>query len=143
MMPTRYSIPRMDRFSREMNHLLNNMLDVAPFVSGHRAFPAVNVWEDGERLYAEAEVPGLSMDDLEIFVVGNELTLKGHRRLPEDGRRAFHRRERGTGEFSRVITLPVEVNADKVEATLHEGVLTISLPKAETALPRKISIKTS
>lgn len=140
MMPTRYSIPGMDRFSREMNHLLNNVFDYAPFASV-RAFPAINVWEDGERLIAEAEVPGLSMEDMEIYVVGNELTIKGHRKTPEDGRRAFHRRERGTGEFSRVITLPVEVNADKVEATLKEGVLTVTMPKAESARPRKISIK--
>jgi HSP20 family protein len=143
MMPTRYSIPGMDRFSREMNHVLNNIFDAAPFVTGQRSFPAINVWEDGERLFAEAEVPGLSMEDMEIYVVGNELTIKGHRKTPEDGRRAFHRRERGTGEFSRVLTLPVEVNAEKVEATLKDGVLTVTMPKAESARPRKISIKAS
>ena len=74
-------------------------------------------------------------------MVGDELTLKG-RREPEDGQQAtYHRRERGTGSFTRVLTLPIEVDADKVEASLAQGVLTIRLPKAESAKARKIQVK--
>ncbi len=106
-----------------------------------RSFPAVNVWEDDENLYAEAEVPGLRMEDLEILVKGNELTIKGERKgFDADGVR-YHRRERGTGAFSSVVRLPVDIDVDKVEASLEHGVLTIKLPKAEAARPRKIEVK--
>lgn len=104
-------------------------------------FPAVNVWEDEEKLYAEAEVPGLRMEDLEILVQGNELTLKGERKFREQEGVAFHRRERGTGSFCGVVALPVAVDVEKVEAVLENGVLTVRLPKATSARPRKIEVK--
>lgn len=107
------------------------------------AFPALNIWEDGEALYAEAEVPGVSENDIEIYAVGNELTIKGTRKPRESEGASYHRRERGTGEFTRVVTLPAEVNADKVQATLKDGVLTVTLPKVDEAKPRKIAVKTS
>lgn len=142
MMANRYGLPMVDRFGREMNNLLHTLFDGVPLTSpGSRPFPAVNVWEDGENLYAEAEVPGLSMNDLEIFVVGEELTIKGRRSAPADENVAYHRQERGSGEFARVLTLPVSVDADRVEATLRDGVLTLTLPKAEEAKPRKITIR--
>ena len=138
MMLSRFGMPMTDRFGL-MNALVNDVL----FGSAReaRGWPAVNLMEDGERLVAEAEAPGLTMEDLEILVVGDELTLKGHRRPMSDREVTFHRRERGTGEFARVITLPMAVDADKVEAVLKEGVLTITLPKAEAAKPRKITVK--
>ncbi len=106
-------------------------------------FPAVNVWEDAENLYAEAEIPGVSMQDIEVSVVGDELTIKGARKPTREGDHTFHRQERGVGEFSRFLTLPTLVNAEKVEAVLKDGVLTITLPKAEEAKPKRISVKTS
>lgn len=105
------------------------------------AFPAMNVWEDGESVRAEVEVPGLKMENLELLVVGNELTVKGRRPEATNGKVAWRRQERGTGEFARVIRLPYEVNAAKVEATLKDGVLTILMPKAESARARKIEVK--
>jgi HSP20 family protein len=108
-----------------------------------RAFPAVNIWERGDELYAEAEVPGLRSEDVDISVVGNELVIQGRRMdLDEEGV-SYHRRERGVGEFKRVLRLPVEVDADKVEATLHDGVLLVKLPKAAAAKPRKIQVAAS
>ncbi|MEP0846789.1 MAG: Hsp20/alpha crystallin family protein [Phycisphaerae bacterium] len=106
-------------------------------------FPALNIWEDGQSLMAEAEVPGLTMDDIEVFVVGNELTIKGNRRPPAETKATYHRQERGTGEFTRVVTLPVDVDPDKVEATLKNGVLLITMPKAEQARARKIAVRTA
>ena len=106
-----------------------------------RVFPPVNVWEDHECLFVEAEVPGLTLDDLELQVVGNELTIKGRRSAMEGEKLTYHRRERGIGEFSRFVTLPIEVNAEKVDAVLQDGVLTITLPKAEAARARKITVK--
>lgn len=107
-----------------------------------RMFPALNVWEREDELYVEAELPGIRTDDLDISVVGHQLVLKGRRPdfQPEEGV-SFHRRERGVGEFVRAVELPVEVNADGVEAKLTDGVLLITLPKAEAAKPRKIEVK--
>ena len=106
-----------------------------------RVCPAINAWEDGERFYVEAEIPGVSMNDVEIYTSGDELTIKGKRRPPEGDDHTYHRQERGTGEFTRMITLPADMDADKVEATLKDGVLTITLPKAEEAKMRKIAVK--
>jgi len=107
-----------------------------------RTFPALNVWEDGDSLYAEAELPGVSSEDVEVYSAGNELTIKGRREPRQGDQLSYHRRERGTGEFSRVITLPVEVDAEKVRADLRNGVLTITMPKAEGHKPKKITVKT-
>ncbi len=100
----------------------------------------MNAWEEGDCLYVEAEVPGLKSENLEIGVVGNELTIRGHRgEQPREGV-AYHRQERAVGEFNRALRLPIDVDSAKVEATLTDGVLTIKLPKAESAKPRKIKI---
>ena len=106
-----------------------------------RRFPARNIWEEEEKLYAEAEVPGLSMDDLEIMVRGNELTIRGERRHEEQEGVTYHRRERGTGTFSGTVQLPVDIDVDEVEATLENGILLVTMPKAESVRPRKIQVK--
>ncbi len=106
-----------------------------------QAFPPVNVWEDDRTLFAEVELPGMKMDDIEVFVVGDELTIKGERKDDATEDLTYLSRERGAGSFSRVLQLPVEVDAEKVRATLRDGVLTITLPKAQTAMPRKIRIQ--
>jgi HSP20 family protein len=106
-----------------------------------RGFPAVNVWEDAECLYAEAELPGITTDDIEVHVQGDELSIKGSRKAVYDDESVYHRRERGTGDFARYLTLPVEINASKVDATLNNGVLLVTLPKAASARPRQIAVK--
>jgi len=108
-----------------------------------RSFPALNVWDEGDALYAEAEVPGMKSEELEISVVGSDLTICGHRGRGERGGVVYYRQERGTGEFNRVLRLPEEVEAGKVEATLADGVLLIKLPKAESAKPKKIKVSTA
>lgn len=102
--------------------------------------PAVNIWEDGDNFYAEAEIPGVSQENLEVFTIGDGLTLRGKREPLAGEGMTYHRRERGTGEFERVITLPADVDADKVEACLRNGVLKITLPKAEQAKPHKVKV---
>jgi HSP20 family protein len=102
----------------------------------------VNIWQNENDVFAEAEVPGVKGEDLDISVVGNELTIKGNRQPAGDENTAYHRRERGAGAFARVIRLPVDVEADKVQASLRHGVLTLTLPKAEAAKPRKINVTT-
>jgi len=131
----------------EMDRLVTDFLGTsttAPARWGSRAqsFPALNVWEDGDAIYAEAEVPGLKQEDLEISVVGADLTIHGRRGGEGPEGATYHRQERGTGEFNRAVRLPVEVDAAKVEATLADGVLLIKLPKADSAKPHKIKVKT-
>jgi len=125
---------------RLMGGLFTPATEAWPFARATRAFPAINVWEGADEVYAEAELPGVKSEDLEISVVGNELTIKGHRGDHNGEGVAYHRRERGVGDFSRVIHLPVEVDADKVQAVLCDGVLTLTLPKAEAAKPKKIQV---
>jgi HSP20 family protein len=105
-----------------------------------RVFPALNVWQDGDNLLAEAELPGLKSEDVEISVVGSELTIHGRRSESDEQGVSYHRRERGVGEFTRTVRLPAEVDADKVQASLRDGVLRLTLPKAEAAKPRKIQV---
>ncbi|SRR5579885_2790357 len=107
------------------------------------AYPAVNVWDDSDHVYAEAELPGMELNDLEIYVTGgNQLTIKGERKPWTPGQGVWHRQERGFGSFSRLIELPYDVDAERVEARFHNGVLTITMPKSEAAKPRKITVKT-
>ena len=106
-----------------------------------RAHPPVNLWEDETNLYAECEIPGIAMDDLELTVVDNELRIKGEWKGDAVESATVHREERPTGQFTRVIRLPVEIDSDKVSAELVNGVLTITLPKSTEALPRKIAVK--
>jgi len=132
------------RLRGEMDRLFSDLFNPVHRTHGgglwETEYPALNVWEDEGSFYAEAELPGYKLSDLEITVVKNELTLKGERQLPEDENRTYHRRERPQGAFSRVLYLPAEVNADKVEATFSDGVLHLQLPKAEAAKPRKIPV---
>lgn len=107
-------------------------------------FPPLNLWEDGNALYVEAELPGLAMSDLEIVVSGdNQLSIKGERKAPEATEGTWHRQERSHGSFQRLVELPQRVDGDKVTAELKHGVLTVTLPKREELKPRRIEIKAS
>jgi HSP20 family protein len=108
-----------------------------------RRYPAVNIWEDGEAAHLEAELPGVKMEDVELFVAGNQLRIALQRKISTPDKTVWHRQERVSGNFSRTFTLPWELNADKVEAKLKDGILTVELPKAETAKPRKIKLLAS
>ena len=131
----------MNRLQNEMNKFFDAP-DRTAFFTGRGRYPAVNVWEDDDKLYVESELPGLALDDLEIYVErGDELTIKGERKEPETGKGAWHRRERGYGAFQRTLSLPIEVDADHVEAHFKDGVLTVELPKRKEVKPRRIEIK--
>jgi HSP20 family protein len=133
---------QLQQFQTEMNRLFDRWGENGGRNFGLEAFPPVNVWEDGNALHLEAELPGLNLSDLEIYVTGNnQLTLKGERKPTVPEKAAQHRQERGFGSFTRVLTLPVPVNADKVEAHFENGVLHLTLPKHESARPRKIAVK--
>lgn len=126
----------------EMNHLFNRWFDVPGGVNGVAQFPAVNLWEQDDQVFVEAELPGLDLKSLELFVTGgNELTLKGERKPNVPGKGIWHRQERVQGTFTRTLTLPYLVDPDRVEAKLENGVLLVRLAKHESAKPRKIAVK--
>ena len=133
----------------EMNRMMEGYFDRAPDARAYAAtYPAINVWEaaDGTACYVEAELPGMKMEDLDVSVLGNQLTIAGERKIGTDnGKDAWQgvswlRRERGQGRFARTVALPWEIDGDKVEARLHDGVLTVTLPKHESARPRKVKL---
>lgn len=107
-------------------------------------FPLMNITEDKDNYYVRAELPGLKADDLELSVTGDTLSISGERKIPaEDEKAQYHRREREAGRFSRIVSLPAQLDTGKVEASCTDGVLTVILPKAEVAKPRQIAIKAS
>ena len=100
-------------------------------------------WTDGDSAHLEAELPGLALENLEVLVTGSELTLKGERRITTPEVASWHRRERPSGRFIRTIALPWEIDAGNVEAKLRDGVLTIRLPKAESAKPKRVKLQSA
>jgi HSP20 family protein len=129
---------------REMDRLLGGVLGPTLdgiWPGGARGQPAVNLWDAGENLKVEMELPGVKQEQIDISASGSELTVRVDRPELVEEKVTYHRRERPTDSFNRVIQLPCEVNPDGVAAELRDGVLTLTLPKAETAKPRKIDVK--
>ena len=107
-------------------------------------FPSINIWRGPEGIIVTAEIPGVSLDAVDLTVHQNTLTIKGRRepeaKEPEAG---FHRRERTFGPFSRTIALPFNVDPEQVKAAAQNGILTVDLPRPESDKPRKIKISQS
>ncbi|MCZ6779808.1 MAG: Hsp20/alpha crystallin family protein [Acidobacteriota bacterium] len=103
--------------------------------------PTVDIYEEGDTLVLQAELPGVNKDDVEVQVEGNILTLRGERRQEKDIKEdQYHRLERVYGSFMRSFTLPVGINRDKIRAEYRDGVLKLALPRAEEAKPKKIKV---
>jgi len=130
------AIDRLNWFKHQVDQLWNGAL-AAP----QAAYPALNLWDDGENFHAEAELAGFKIEDIDLAVAGAELQIRGKRATQVGEGWAVHRRERPNGEFSRTIAFPAEIDADRVQAALKDGVLHVTLPKAPTAKPRKIEVK--
>jgi HSP20 family protein len=109
---------------------------------GRRVFPAIIVSATDEKLLVRAEIPGIKLEDLDISVSDDTLTVQGSRNTGEQLEGGwYHRRERESGGFSRAVRLAAEVEGDKAEATYQAGVLTVSLPLKKAAKPRQIPVK--
>lgn len=143
-------VREMDHLRKEMDEMFRGAgfgqaLDSAflPGV-GTRRYPRINVREDSDNFYLEALLPGVSGKDIDMSVVGSTLSLSGERPALDDNHgKTWHRRERGAGKFLRTIELPMDVEASKVAADCSHGVLRVTLPKAESAKPKRITIKAS
>ena len=131
--------------AEEMRHRMAQLLSAFSDQPAARAaagvFPAINISEDPKAYFISAELPGVKSEDLDLNVTANQLTLAGERRIVQEEENVrYHRREREAGRFSRAIALPDDVDTDGVKAKLTDGVLTITIPKAEAVKPKKISV---
>jgi HSP20 family protein len=104
--------------------------------------PAVDVAELDDRYEVKLELPGVPKDDVKISLEGDHLTVRGEKRQEKESKgKNYHRVERSYGAFQRSFTLPAHVRSEKVEAAFTDGVLTVTLPKAEEARPKQIDVK--
>jgi HSP20 family protein len=131
-----------DRLRKQMDELYGALSGGAIPMPSAGVFPLTNVTEDSENYYIRAELPGIKSAELNIQVTAEGISISGERKIPEEGNGVkYHRREREAGKFSRLINLPGEVDIDKVEASMKNGVLKVTLPKSEGAKPRQITVK--
>jgi HSP20 family protein len=136
-------LDRLSRLPGELEDLVGNLAS-APRAWWVNSFPypLVNVREEADAFRVEADVPGVTRDQIEVLVRhGTELTIEGERKQDCETNGTWHQQERGVGRFRRVLTLPVAVDADQVEARLEHGVLRLRLPKAESVKPHRIAVQ--
>ena len=132
----------LERMRQQMDKLFEDLTEgiKEPTLSAG-VFPPINLSENKDNYYVRAELPGVKAEDLDISVTADSLIISGERKIPEEENVNYHRREREAGKFSRVISLPGQIDPEKVEARCKNGILTVILPKAETAKTRQILIK--
>lgn len=133
----------MDLLRKRINRIYNDLdrpgWQLSDNSNGY--YPPANLYELDDHFEMQAELPGFGKDSLNIKIQGNYLELSGKRGNEMPAGHTAHRLERQSAAFSRSFTLPVDINQEKVEATLRNGILTLTLPKAEAATPRQIQIK--
>lgn len=137
------SLDEMERMARQMHWLTGGILGKSgtPMFSA-KVFPAINITEDKEKYYVRTELPGIKSDAIKLEIIGRNLTIAGERQIHSEGENArYHRKEREAGRFSRVISLPGDIEVNKVEAKLINGLLTVAIAKAEAAMPKQITVQ--
>ena len=137
--------PALDRWSNlrdELNSLFN-----LPFLANFNRqdlfsgwSPALDLYQNNDNVVAVLELPGLSKEDIEISLHDGTLTIAGERKSSSSNGEKAERTERCVGSFRRSITLPAQVDANKVSATYRDGILTVTLPKVEEAKPSRIQV---
>ena len=106
------------------------------------ASPAIDMYQTDNEVVVRASIPGIKAEEVQINVTGDILTLKGEASQEEDRKeRSWHIREQRFGSFERSIVLPTDVKSDQAEAVFENGILTITLPKADEVKPKTINIK--
>jgi HSP20 family protein len=108
--------------------------------SGSGAYPPLNVFRKNDDFIVIAEVPGVGKSDLTIQVKDNAIRIAGTKAVKYPEKASVHRRERALGEFDRTITVPVQIDADRVKAEYRDGVLALFVPRAERDKPKTITV---
>ncbi|MDX8403344.1 MAG: Hsp20/alpha crystallin family protein [Mariprofundaceae bacterium] len=131
----------LENMNRQLSHLLDDSQSGVATDSGVWS-PSVDIRETDDALRVQAELPGVDKKDVHLDVKDGVLTLSGERRYEKDVNEGnAHRIERAYGKYSRSFSLPRNVDAEKVSATMKDGVLEVKLPKRESAKPKAITIK--
>lgn len=131
-----------ERMRRELDALFQGRgVEAGGNAAGATVFPALNISEDSLHIYVRAEIPGVPASEVDISIEGDTLTIRGERKTCSANEKySYHRRELECGNFSRAVALPAKVQVDKVAAKAKDGIITITLPKAETVTPRQIKV---
>ena len=137
------AIRRSPGMARDMFDLLDRFWTETPFSGMLTEWePSIDVSDADGNMQVRAELPGLNPDDIDVNVSGDLLTIKGEKkREDEQIEESYHRRESYTGAFQRTIQLPEEADSENVNANYKNGILTISLPKTDSARFKKVEIK--
>jgi len=140
----------LDSLRREMDEAFRGVGFTRPLASAFlspqatRRFPLINLSEDEGHIYLEALIPGVDPKQTELSVLRNSVSISGERKpFPEQRGQILHRSELGSGKFSRTLEMPVDINPDNINAQYTDGILRITLPKAEHMRPKKIDISVS
>ena len=128
----------MRRLHREVNRLFEDTSSAL-----HDEFPLVNIWRGTEDVVVTAQVPGFAPEDIDVSVLGDQLTIHAKHATDDVDDGAYVRRERPRGDFTRTVHLPYRVESNHVKADLEHGVLRVAMPRLAEDRPRKISIKAS
>lgn len=130
-------------FQREVGRLFETLEPLQTWRVA-RQFPAINLYDAGDHYVLTSPVPGMAAEELELSITGETLTLRGDRKRSEGvSDESYRRQERPFGKWTRTVTLPDRVDSGKVSASYAQGVLTVTVPKAESAKPRLISVSAS
>ncbi len=127
-------------FQREVGRLFES-LEPAQHWRVARGVPPINLYDAGEGYVLTAQLPGIGPDEVDLSITGETLTMRGDRKRPEGvAEESYRRQERQFGRWTRTVTLPDRVDGSKVSASFADGVLTVTLPKAEESKPRQINV---
>lgn len=125
-----------------MDRLFDDAFTRPISLSGGSALPAIDLYQNANEVVVKASLPGLKAEDVQISVTADVLTLRGEfKQDNEQKEKTYHIREHRYGSFERSLALPTDVQTDKAQANFENGILTITLPKAEAVKPKTISIK--
>ena len=128
----------MDRLRREMNGLVSNY----GRASGAATFPLLNAYDNNDNMVVTAELPGLTKEQVNITFSDGVLTISGKQEIPSRLREmTVIRKERSQGDFEKTLRIPTKIDQDKISASFSNGILTITMPKAEEVKPKTISIE--
>ena len=137
----RNAFDQLDRMRRQFDHLFGDDPGSRRGLLGAGVFPPINMTEDTDKFYIRAELAGVKSEDIEMQATVKNLSITGERKIEAENEGVrYHRREREAGKFSRIITMPTEIDPDRIEARMSDGILTIRVPKAEAVKPRQITI---
>ena len=131
-----------DRMRQEMESHFRHLMGGNYGLPESTAFPPLNIFEGEETIVVTAEVAGVRPEVISVSVEGDTLSISGVRESVTD-KVSYHRREIQSGTFSRAVSLPAKVAVDRITAKTANGILTIQLPKAEEAKPRRITVQTA